>query len=78
MRLKDSLLLWLLRNRRGDYARLKKLGGLAVSQDNQFLDLHMELLEQDRGIQTFTERYNLYCLAKATAKLEGCLAEAGV
>lgn len=77
-RLKDSLLIWLLRNRRSDYARLKKLEWLEISQDDQFLDLHLELLQADRGIQSLRERYNLYRLAKATKKLEGCLAEAGV
>jgi hypothetical protein len=76
--LKDRFLIWLLRNRRSDYARLKKLRGLAVSEDQDFLNLHQELLEDGRGIQTFTERYNLYSLAKATCRLPGALAEAGV
>jgi hypothetical protein len=75
---KLKLLIWLLENHRGLYFRLKKLNSLEVSRDNEFFDIHLELLRDGRGIQTLFERYNLYCLAKATAHLPGAMAEAGV
>jgi hypothetical protein len=78
MRVRDRLLIWLLRKRRPAYIRLKKLDGLAISRDDEFLDLHAQLLQDNRGIQTLTERYNLYTWAKATSRLPGALAEAGV
>ena len=78
MQLKIQFLVWLLRKRRPWYLKLKKLNGLAISRDDDFLDLHAELLKEKRGNQSLTERYNLYILAKATSRLEGALAEAGV
>ena len=70
--------LWLLENRRDLFFRMKKLNRVAVSGDKQFADLHLQLLRDGRGEQTLHERYNLYTLAKATARLSGAIAEAGV
>jgi hypothetical protein len=78
MGIKNRLLVWLLRSNPSMYVRLKKLKGLEISQDRQFLDIHAEMLEDGRGIQTLAERYNLYSLVKATSKLPGALAEVGV
>lgn len=78
MNLKHQLLIWLLRHHRAFFIKVKKLGDLAISKDDAFWDLHLELLEDHRGIQTLAERYNLYQLAKATSRLSGALAEAGV
>jgi O-methyltransferase len=78
MRFKRKLLFWLLRNKRPAYIKLKGLDWLAVGKDNEFWDLHTELLQDDRGVQALTERYSLYSLAKATSRLPGALAEAGV
>ena len=78
MQLRIKLQIWLLRNRRSWYLKLKKLNGLTIGRDNEFLDLHTELLQEGRGNQTLTERYNLYRLVQATSRLEGALAEAGV
>ncbi len=78
MQLKKQFLLWLLMKRRPLYLKLKRLNKLAISRDNAFLDLHAGLLQDKRGIQTLTERYNIYLLAKATSRLSGALAEAGV
>lgn len=78
MKIKDRLLIWLLHNYRPAYLKLKKLKGLNISADNDFFDIHAELLADGRGSQSLTERYNLYSLAKATSRLSGCLAEAGV
>ena len=78
MRLKKKLLLWLLRNRRSTFLKLRRLNGLEISQDNVFLDLHAELLASDRVAQTLAERYNLYSLARSVSRLPGALAEAGV
>jgi len=74
----NSLLLWLLENHHDLYIRLKKLDDLTIAQDTRFFDIHLELLRDKKGTQTLFERYNLYCLAKATARLPGTLAEAGV
>ena len=60
MSLMNSLTLWLLENRRDLYIRLKKLGGLAISEDDRFFDIHLELLRDQKGTQTLFERYNLY------------------
>lgn len=76
--IKRKLFLWLLRTGRPSYIKLKRLGWLAISQDNEFWDLHAQLVQDERGEQTLTERYNLYSLAKATSHLPGALAEAGV
>jgi hypothetical protein len=76
--LKNSVLLWLLRNKRPLYLKLKKLDTIDISQDSEFLDLHTELLQDKRGGQSLAERYNLYRLAKATANLQGAFAEVGV
>jgi O-methyltransferase len=78
MQFKSKLLLWLLRNQRPAYLKLKHLDWLAIARDNEFWDLHTKLLQDDRGTQTLNERYNLYSLAKATSRLPGALAEAGV
>lgn len=78
MTLKDSFLIWLLRHRRSTYLRLKKLTGLAIGEDDRFLDLHAALLEDGRGIQSLTERYNIWTLVHATNRLAGALAEVGV
>ncbi|HWV98676.1 MAG TPA: TylF/MycF/NovP-related O-methyltransferase [Candidatus Acidoferrum sp.] len=78
MRIRTQLLLWLLRYRRSAYLKLRRLNGLEISKDDEFLDLHTELLACNRVTQTLAERYNLYGLAKATAGLPGALAEAGV
>jgi hypothetical protein len=40
MRLRNRFLLWLLRKRRPTYLKLKRLNGLAISRDNEFLDLY--------------------------------------
>jgi hypothetical protein len=78
MRLRERLSLWLVRNKRSTFLRLKRLNGLAISQDNQFWDLHAKILEDDRGAPILTERYNLYSLVQATSHLPGAIAEAGV
>jgi hypothetical protein len=78
MSLKQGFLVWLLENHRDLYIRLKGLGGLVVGHDTRFFDIHIALIREGRGTQTLFERYNLYCLAKATARLPGMLAEAGV
>ncbi len=78
MSISIQLSLWLLRKHRSVFVKLKKLQGLAVAGDDQFLDLHAELLKDGRGTQTFRERYNLYALAKSTSRLPGALAEVGV
>jgi hypothetical protein len=78
MRLKTRLLVWLLRNRRATYLKLKGLKRHAISRDAVFLDLHTQLLQDESGLQVLSERYNIYTLAKATARLPGALAEAGV
>ena len=76
--IKRKLLLWFLRSKRPSYIKLKRLGWLAISQDNEFWDMHAQLVQDERGEQILTERYNLYSLAKATSHLPGALAEAGV
>lgn len=78
MRIKTRLLLWLLRKRRSTYLKLKRLESLAISQDDNFWDLHAELLEDNRQRPTMAESYNIYSLAKATSQLPGVLAEVGV
>ena len=78
MQFKKKLLLWLLRHKRPSYLKFKHLDWLAIGRDNEFWDLHARLLQDDRGSQLLTERYNLYSLAKATSRLPGALAEAGV
>jgi O-methyltransferase len=78
MRIKTQLLLWFLRKRRSTYLKLKGLELLAISRDDNFWDLHAELLQDDRGGPTLPERYNIYSLAKATSRFPGALAEAGV
>ena len=78
MQFKKKLLLWLLRNKRPSYLKFKHLDWLAIGRDDEFWDLHATLLKDDRGSQLLTERYNLYSLAKATSRLPGALAEAGV
>ena len=76
--LKRKLIVWMIRNHPGAYVRRKKLGSYRVARDTEFLQLHAELLEDNRGIQTLAERYNIYSLVKATSRLPGALAEAGV
>jgi O-methyltransferase len=78
MGLKNELLIWLLRHRRRTFLKLKGMEDLAVGADGRFLDLHAELLADNRGGPTLHERYNLYVLAQGTAHLPGALAEAGV
>lgn len=78
MRIKTRLLVWLLRKRRSTYLKLKGLETLAISQDDDFWNLHAESLEANRGGPTMTEKYNIYALAKATSRLPGVLAEVGV
>jgi hypothetical protein len=78
MILKHRLLIWLLENRPDWYVRLKKIHDFDITQDSEFLKLHAELLRDERGIQSMEERYNLYSLCRATAKLPGVVAEAGV
>jgi len=78
MRVKETVLLWLLRRHRPAYARLNGLRGLEISSDTRFLDIHAELIRDNRGIQSLNERYNLYRLALATERLPGAMAEAGV
>lgn len=76
--IKKIFLLWFLRNKRPSYIKLKRLDWLAIGQDNEFWDLHAQLLKDECGEQRLAERYNLYTLAKATSHLPGALAEAGV
>jgi O-methyltransferase len=78
MRFNRKLLVWFIRNKRPAYVKLKGLEGLAISQDNEFWDLHAQVVEDHRGGPSLTERYNLYSLVKATSHLPGALAEAGV
>jgi O-methyltransferase len=80
MRLKNKLLLWLLRNQRPAYLKLKGLENwLAIAGDNEFWELQAQLLQDERGGGlTLIDRYNLYSLAKTTSRLPGALAEAGV
>jgi len=78
MRLKTQILLWFLTNHRNLYVKFKKIGNLAIARDDRFFDIHLELLRDDLGSQTLFERYNLYSLALATARLPGVMAEAGV
>jgi hypothetical protein len=76
--IKRKLLLWFLRTRRSSYIKLKGLRWLEISQNNEFWDLHAQLVQDGCGEQTLTERFNLYSLAKTTSHLPGALAEAGV
>jgi O-methyltransferase len=78
MSLKQSFTRWLLARRRPTFFKLKKLGGLAITADDRFWDVHLRLLQEQRCTQTLHERYNLWTLAKATARLGGALAEVGV
>jgi O-methyltransferase len=78
MSLWSRFVIWLLENRRDLYFRMKKIQSLGITQDTRFFDIHLELLRDNRGTQTLFERYNLYCVALATARLPGALAEAGV
>jgi O-methyltransferase len=78
MNIKNRLLIWLLRNHRPIYLKLKKVGNLDISRDDAFWKIHIELLQDNRAIQTLAERYNLYQLVKATSRMQGALAEAGV
>ncbi len=78
MGLKTSLLHWLLEKRRSRFLRLKKINSLAIAKDDRFWDVHLSLLRDGRCTQTLHERYNLWTLAKATARLGGAIAEVGV
>jgi O-methyltransferase len=75
---KHSLICWLLANRRPRYLKIKKLQGHTVSQDDRFWDLHLKLMRDGLCIQTLYERYNLWSLCHATARLGGAVAEVGV
>jgi len=78
MSLKRKALVWVLEHRPDLFFRLKKAEMAEVSRDPEFLALHLDLLRDDRGTQTLHERYNLYSLGKATTRLAGAMAEAGV
>jgi hypothetical protein len=78
MHIKTKLLVWLLRKRRSTYLRLKGLEKLDISRDDNFWDLHAEMLRDARGGPTMAEGYNIYCLAKMTSRFPGVLAEVGV
>jgi len=78
MGLKKSLMLWLLEKRRSTFFRWKKLNGVAIAADDRFWDVHLALLRDERCTQTLHERYNLWTLAQATARLGGAVAEVGV
>lgn len=78
MNFRTKLLIYLIENRRDLVVRLMKLGDHTVTQDSAFWDAHLQLLKDQRGIQTFHERYNIWSLVKSTNHLEGSLAEVGV
>jgi O-methyltransferase len=78
MGLKTSFLLWLLEKRRPRFLRLKNLQSLDIAGDDRFWDVHLALLRDGRCSQTLHERYNLWTLAKAAARLGGAVAEVGV
>lgn len=78
MDLKHSLLCWLLDKHRARYLKSKKLDTYTIAKDDRFWDLHLKLLRDGICIQTLRERYNLWSLAHATARLGGAVAEVGV
>jgi len=78
MGLKTSFVRWLLETQRSRYLRLKNLQSLDIAQDDRFWDVHLALLRDGRCSQSLHERYNLWTLTKATARLGGAVAEVGV
>jgi hypothetical protein len=77
-KLRHRLLIHLIRHHRDIYFKLIKIAGLNLTRDDAFWSLHVQLLEDARGIQTLQERHNLWSLAKETTRLKGDLAEVGV
>lgn len=57
---------------------MKGIRDLDIGADQEFLDLHAEMVPDERAIQTLRERYNIFGFMKATAGLEGAVAEVGV
>ncbi|MFA7345873.1 MAG: TylF/MycF/NovP-related O-methyltransferase [Terrimicrobiaceae bacterium] len=78
MKFKTRLALWLLKNKRDLYKKMKGISYLDIGTDEQFLDLHAEMIAEERGIQSLRERWNLYTFLKNTTHLEGSVAEVGV
>jgi O-methyltransferase len=71
-------MLWILEKKRSRFLRLKKIHELDISADDRFWDVHVSLLREGRCSQTLCDRYNLWTLAKAAARLGGAVAEVGV
>ena len=79
MNAKDKLLQFLLKKHRSLYFRLIKMPGFCTAtQDDQFWNLHAQLLQDGRCTQLPRERYNLWALARQVKSLSGAFAEAGV
>ena len=78
MKIKNHILIWILKSRRALFNRLKGISHLDIGTDNEFLDIHAEMLSEDRAIQTLRERYNIYHFMKVASRLEGAVAEVGV
>jgi hypothetical protein len=61
------------------YFRLiKKPHSCTATKDDQFWQLHAQMLRDQRGNQFVRERYNLWTLARQVKSLPGAYAEAGV
>lgn len=80
--LKGRIVSWLIRRHPEIYFRHKKMGTHTgehrLKDEAGFLSIHAKLLECGEGISGLRERYNLWMLARAAARLPGELAEVGV
>lgn len=69
---------WLIERHPRAYFRWKKIGKHRLCEDREFLALHAAALRDGEGLQVLEERYNLWALTRATARLPGACAEVGV
>lgn len=72
------LLSWLIERHPRAYLRWKRIGKHRLSEDPEFLALHAAALRAGEGLQVLEERYNLWALTRAVARLPGVCAEVGV
>ncbi len=77
-RIRYRLVAWLVSRHPRLYFRGKKIAKHRLSEDSAFLALHAETLRESAGLQVLEERYNLWRLTLAVARLPGALAEVGV
>jgi hypothetical protein len=69
---------WLIERHPRAYFAWKRIGKHRLCEDREFLALHAAALRSGEGLQVLEERYNLWALTRAVARLPGDYAEVGV